>query len=405
MKRTFLFFILFSISCFGVEGGADRGGGGDGVLSGGEVYLLDLYEKEFFVLENEEVYTSNIRPKLLSLEYIMVEDHLKNRRGDLGTSSSYYKKHIYLHNYLHEALSRIDWFFTSSSIPEVNDEGVDVYEVPIRGQKYQVAYQVNNIVIINKSLYEQMNLKNQEALIWHEVFLNIILNNATEVQLENLTTAKIRTFCSYFSSITADQIELDQLESSLQRLGMRYYTVEDDYLGGENIYPGPDFFESDFWINSQEMLERIREIGGQLSGIASIDEITSTDPELLRSEVVPVLEIILQNDEILRSEVGIYSAQDREKLREINWEEALNLQALSRYESNKTLLALQISTNRVRQRRSRGLIRNLFSRGHRHTAQEVASVLAVIQLVKDEFERIEERSKRTRNFEFVLLEG
>lgn len=207
----------------GGSGGTADTGGADAVQSAKGIEILDLAEKEGFVIDGESAYQNQALPRLAYLEKFYY-DYSRQFHEDEEDDS-------YLSNDLAKAKSSLLWFWVDQPLPEINDEGTDNYFVLVKGQKVQLAVQRDNHVYVRRDLYQQMDERNQGALYLHEMMLRVafqqsrqgasVFPGAEKIDLTKNGTAKIRSFVSALMSPAYEQFDFQQLRNQLSEIGIQ----------------------------------------------------------------------------------------------------------------------------------------------------------------------------------------
>lgn len=154
------------------------GNGGDAVVKGEQVSLLDL-------VENQN-------------EFLSVDGFAISMRGQLAISKI---------GRIITSPKSITWILTKQALPNVPDEGFLDYnetDAEIR----QLAIQKDNVVLIDKNLYERLPSSHQTGLILHELLINTALKVGKNLSTEQ-GTQNIRKITAALMSESAAQIPAD----------------------------------------------------------------------------------------------------------------------------------------------------------------------------------------------------
>lgn len=147
----------------------DKGNGGDGVYSGGKLYLLDLFEAG---MEKKGHVDRSLVVKPLVLEEI--ESNLSNIPNLPQELLGQKITEVINHNYVvgSQLLSTIkffDWQMINYKLDNIEDENTPV-TLPLQ----QIAIRIGTSILINSRLWNQLDSLNKAALIIHEmVYANV----------------------------------------------------------------------------------------------------------------------------------------------------------------------------------------------------------------------------------------
>ena len=243
-----------SLNSYAKGGGIDLGGG-DAVVSRNSVRLLDRAEKESFAMEAQPAYVDDLLPRLKIIERDDFHYHVKY---NLYSKENY----LYLHNLIGAAMGRLQWYFVNGPLPELNDEGVDVFYLPYRGKKVQLAMQVKNTVFVRRNLFTRLPERDQAGLFLHELVLNHVLHThpaalGRKVSGEYEGTSKIRTFTNLVLSDDFKFIPLRRIQLAFRAIGVfdiqEVNQVDDDI---DRRFPGFSQTVFEAAVKTNEEFER-----------------------------------------------------------------------------------------------------------------------------------------------------
>ncbi|MGZ3776007.1 MAG: hypothetical protein ACXVCN_20005 [Bdellovibrio sp.] len=157
--------LLINISAF--AGPRIVGNGGVGIVIDNKVYMLDLFERG---VHQNAYYNDTITGRS------WVEDKLNHvfqmtNLADVPLKKAAKKiSEVLAQNYfagsmLVKSIEALDWRLIDSELVTLEDT-----ESPIAGNLVQIAVRQENIVFINKNLWDKMDADNKLALIIHEAF-------------------------------------------------------------------------------------------------------------------------------------------------------------------------------------------------------------------------------------------
>jgi hypothetical protein len=282
---AFAFSLISNLACAGRGGTADTGGG-DAVISAQAVKLLDLAEKEGFALEAQSSYQNQTLPRLQYLEKFYLAYH--------GQYHQYDKLMRYLSEDLGEAKRSLLWFWVKQPLPEINDEGSDNYFISIKGQKVQLALQMDGNVYVREDIYSQMDEQNQGALFLHELMLNVAFRQAMssqetyigadQINLKQNGTAKIRSFVSLLMTPDYLRLTMESMRLQLQKIGIQDVVATDCWRQHMHY---PDYISNCYRYETEIAIPRFKALDPYInfSGIVS----TVTDEEKVRIEFLSSL--------------------------------------------------------------------------------------------------------------------
>ena len=129
-----------------IRGGQD-GNGGDAVVRGRRVSLLDLMEPGDKILSlKQEPYIETVEQKM---------DFFVYQTG------------------LPPSTRELTWVLTSQDLDDIQDEGVIRYQGP--GELKQLAIQKDDVIVINEKLFLKLKEQGKAALIVHEMVISALL--------------------------------------------------------------------------------------------------------------------------------------------------------------------------------------------------------------------------------------
>lgn len=156
------------------------GNGGDAVVKGEQVSLLDLVENqnEIFVPKDEEI----IQLAQLAMSKI---------------------------NWIISSPKKIAWILTPQNLPEIQDEGYLDYRETDAEIK-QLAIQKDDVVLINKNLFGRLPKKHQIGLVIHELLINTAIKIGKNLNTEQ-GTRNIRQITSLILAKNPEEIPADYI--------------------------------------------------------------------------------------------------------------------------------------------------------------------------------------------------
>lgn len=229
MKTAFLLLgMLLAVPSFA----GHEGGGGDVVSVNGKKNLLDLVEGCSCDVEyvDAEAVMNSFNKSLQKLDWDWFFYGLF--RGTYGEGNNPYlfskfimvsvgatKSNSILEPYFIQKPTRMTFYFTNEPLDELNDEGTINLSQPYT--KDQLAIQnKDGIVVINKSLFEELSKKDQAGLIMHEVLLRFVWQYNPS-HLSKFGTEKIRKLNRQIMKVAAGEyVPEEVLTKAFKDLGV-----------------------------------------------------------------------------------------------------------------------------------------------------------------------------------------
>lgn len=129
-----------------------------------------------------------------------------------------------LRNGVFPELKPLRWAFTESFLEDVTDEGIIRVENP--KTKRQVAVQIENLVVINKTEFHLMDAESKDALFVHEAVLYAIKKLNPEL-IKQKGTAPLRAYVNALVSFFKNPSEFP---SSAVREAFEQLMIEDRFI-------------------------------------------------------------------------------------------------------------------------------------------------------------------------------
>lgn len=156
--------ILNPTQLFAKAIGSESGNGGNAVLIDGHVKLLDLVENNNgYINPQNEPYYIDVLEKM----------NLVTAKIEWQVSWP----------------MQLTWVLTDSELERINDQGI--VATTLIGSIQQIAVQKDNVVLINRPLFQKMSNRDKAALMVHELLINSALQLGFDVQ-SSIGTAPIR---------------------------------------------------------------------------------------------------------------------------------------------------------------------------------------------------------------------
>ncbi len=195
-----------------------EGNGGDAVKSEQGLHLLDLVEAGS---ENDIEVLQPVPSQFFKTEL----DRLQNQvfetlpKAYLASKlNQIYKKNKVLAIALLSSMQELNWKWVQFILRDVEDEGPNL-TIP-RDQLVQAAFRVNQTVQIHKGTWDQMDARNQAALLFHEVLYALMAPERTSAGVD-MNSPRVRTLVGFIFSKEFDQKPLDViLQTEAPRLAL-----------------------------------------------------------------------------------------------------------------------------------------------------------------------------------------
>jgi hypothetical protein len=181
MKLIYALGIAFVLAHQPANANDKAGNGADAVVSNGQVSLLDLVEHQDGFLKVE------------GFNYL-------------------FHRALSKINWLVSKPKKITWILTSRDLPNIEDEGFLNYR-ETDSEIRQVAIQKDDVVLINKPLYERMPPEHQRALVLHEVLIHTALKIG-----KNLNTQQGTSNIRKVTAMLMDKNSVDVPAEFIQRI-------------------------------------------------------------------------------------------------------------------------------------------------------------------------------------------
>jgi hypothetical protein len=183
-----------------------EGNGGDAVKSEQGLYLLDLVEagSEHDVETLEPVANAFFKAELNRLQNQVFETLPKAYLA--SKLSQIHKKNKVLAIAMMSSLKELSWKWVQFVLPDIQDEG-STLSIP-RDQLLQAAFRVNQTVQIHKGTWDQLDERNQAALLLHEVLFALMEPERTSTGMD-MNSPRVRTLVGFIFSKEFNQKSLD----------------------------------------------------------------------------------------------------------------------------------------------------------------------------------------------------
>ncbi len=253
MKYLYAIFVAFLALNTAAAETRVVGNGGDGVVIDGKMYLLDLVERgiEHAPFLDRAKPTPPMLSRMIDLAFARSEFSPALQTIVKAKLSEIYRSRPYLAFMLAKSFGQYDWAVVNRTFQNVDDENT-VIDAPL----VQVAIRQGKSVFVSRAGFEQMDLGNQAALLFHEV-ISALAHRQENGDLVSLSYLNRKINSDLFVELTPENWQ--RLEMDAQ-----------NYLDlGDSIYPRPSNpdtvveLKNGFFYNWQHTLKRTFYVGSE----------------------------------------------------------------------------------------------------------------------------------------------